>query len=269
MGRKNGATRATNTMSQGPEDGASPPVDSPEAPALSLERLPPLLSGEADLFSDDHSQAEGSVPPQPPPLRDAELLGHFKSMLRTELSAATTKLSTHLTKEIRELGSPTNDLEDKMDAAITVIENHEQDLADLKKELVSNLLQFEDFENRAGRGNLCLRGIPEIVTDLTSTTTVLFQELVPAIPIDRLEFDRIHRALGPKRQEGPPRDIIIKFTYYCTKETLLMVARSKPELCFQGHHCQLFSDLSQITLQKRHQMKPFTTALLNKHIKYT
>lgn len=150
-----------------------------------------------------------------------------------------------------------------MDAAFTVIENHKQDLSDLKKELALALMRLEDFENRSHRGNLRLRGIPETVMDLTSTATALFQELVPAIPIDRLEFDRIHRTLGLKRQDGPPRDIIIKFTYYRTKETLLMAARNKSELCFQGHRYQLFSDLSQTTLQRRHQLKPFTSVLVN------
>lgn len=87
-------------------------------------------------------------------------------MLQTELSTATTKLATQLTKEIRELGSRTNDLKDKMDAAITVIENHEQNLSDLKKELTSALLRLEDFENHARRGNLHLRRIPETVTYL-------------------------------------------------------------------------------------------------------
>lgn len=217
MGRRTSAARASNTTLIGPKDVASRPADSPEAPASSLELLPPLLSGEGDLFLDADSLAEGSLPLQPPPLRDAERLGCFKSMRQTELSAATTKLSTHLTKEIRELGSRTNDLEGKMDPAITVIENHEQDLSNLKKELTSTLLRLENFENRAHRGNLRLWGIPEIITDLTSTATTPFQELVPAIPIDHLEFDRIHQALGPKRQEGPPKDIIIKFTYYRTK----------------------------------------------------
>lgn len=67
----------------------------------------------------------------------------------------------------------------------TVIENHEEDhLTNLKKELDAALLRLEDFENRSRRGNLHLRGIPETITDLTSTA--LFQEFVPAIPIDRL-----------------------------------------------------------------------------------
>lgn len=90
-------------------------------------------------------------------LRNADLLAYFKSMLQTEL--VTTKLATHITKEIRELGSPTNDLEDKMDAAATVLDNEEQDISNIKNELEAALLGLEEFENRACRGNLRLWGI--------------------------------------------------------------------------------------------------------------
>lgn len=131
-------------------------------------------------------------------------------MLQGELPAATSKLATNLTKEIQELGSRTNALENRMDAAVSVIDHHEQDLQDLHKELDAALLKLEDYKNRSQRGNLRLRSLPETIIDLTAT----FQELVPAIPIERMEFDRIHRALGPRREEGPPRDII-KFRYFC------------------------------------------------------
>lgn len=63
-----------------------------------------------------------------PTLRDADLLARLKIMLQLELSAATSKLAAaHLTKEIKELGSRTNDLEEKTDTAATVLENHKQD----------------------------------------------------------------------------------------------------------------------------------------------
>lgn len=145
-------------------------------------------------------------------LRDTDVLARFKTMPQTEPLAATTKLAMHLTKERRELGSHTNDLEDKMDVAAMVLEKHEQDITDLKKELAAALLRLEDFENRARKGNLHLRGIPETVVDLNSTA--LFR-------LTDWSFDRIHWELGPKKPEGPPWDIVIKFTYYRTKESLL------------------------------------------------
>lgn len=141
-------------------------------------------------------------------------------MLQSVLLAAISKLADHLSKEMRELGSHTNDLEDKMDATVTVIKNHEQDLSDIKK-----------------------KELTYFYFNLTIFT-------------------------GPWDRKGP-RDIIIKFTYYCTKETLLVAARNRFNLSFQGHHYQLFLDLSQITFQKRRQLKAFTSVLVNQHIKYT
>lgn len=164
------------------------------------------LASSPDTFS---QSAEDSL--QRPMLRDADLLAHFKSMLQVELLGTMTKLATHLTNEIRVLRCHTNDLEDKMDTATTVLENQEQDISDIKKELEAPLLHLRDFENRACRGNLRLQGIPETARNLISTANALFQE--PANPIVRLEFDHIHQALDLKEPEGAPRDIIIKFTY--------------------------------------------------------
>lgn len=76
------------------------------------------------------SEDSTATPLQQPSLQDADL-SRFKIMLQAEPSA----VATHLTKEIREPGSRTNDLEDKMDAAATVLENHEQDISDIKKKM--------------------------------------------------------------------------------------------------------------------------------------
>lgn len=73
---------------------------------------------------------------------------------------------------------------------------------------------------------------PDTVVDFQSTITALFQELLPSIPIDRLEFNRIHRALMPHKAEGPLRDIIAKLKRKRTKEQLLAAARGKGSLTF-------------------------------------
>lgn len=105
------------------------------------------------------------------------------------------------------MGNRTNNLEDKIDVTVKVIEKHEPDLLDLKKVLAVSLLWLEDFQNRYHWGNLRLQGIPGTVTDLTSIVMTLFQELVTAIPINQLEFDHIHKVLGPRRMKAC--DIII------------------------------------------------------------
>lgn len=106
------------------------------------------------------------------------------------------------------------------------------------------------------------------MTDLQTTITALFQELLPTLSADRFEMDRIHRTLAPKKAEGPPHDIITKFHFYRTKENLLAAARERNDLSFQGEKYQLFADLSQLTINKRRAMKPLFLILQNHHINY-
>lgn len=152
------------------------------------------------------------------------------------------------------------------------IENTSQEymseIDSLKEENFTLQNKFEDYENRARRSNLRIRGIPESVLDLQSSITALCQELLPGIPLEHLEMDRVHRALLPKKTEGPPRDIIAKFHYYKTKEQLLISAREKSNLVFQGHNYQLFADLSQLTISKRRAMKPHLLELHCNNITY-
>lgn len=131
------------------------------------------------------------------------------------------------------------------------------------------LSRLEDEENRSRRSNLRLRGIPETIDDLQSFTTALFQELAPSIPIERLEFDRIHRALTRRQTDGPPRDIIIKLHFFRTKEQLLAAARNNNTLQFQSHTYQLFADLAPLTIAKRRAMKPQLQVLIQHQLKYT
>ena len=79
---------------------------------------------------------------------------------------------------------------------------------------------------------------------------------------------RVHRALTPKKADGPPRDIIAKFNFYRTKEQILEAAREKSNLSFQSHNYQIFADISQLTIAKRRAMKPLLIELQQRNIKY-
>lgn len=98
--------------------------------------------------------------------------------------------------------------------------------------------------------------------------TAFFQELAPEIPLERLEFDRIHRSLASKPSEGPPRDVLIKFHFYRTKERLLQAAREQQDLFFQGNPLQLFAYLSPATIARRRGLKPYLQILQTQGIKY-
>lgn len=62
--------------------------------------------------------------------------------------------------------------------------------------------QVEDLDNRNWQNNLCLWGVPQLVTDLIPAAINLFKSLLPDHESMAFTCDRIHRALRPK----PPRD---------------------------------------------------------------
>lgn len=223
-----------------------------------------ISSGDSDSEPDSnmlHSSQQNSDIP-------SNILKQFEKMLHKALQQTSEQITSNLTREIRELGRRTEALEMKMED----IENSTQDAFSeidiLKEENIILQNRLEDYENRARRSNLRFRGLPESITDLQSTITALCQELLPGISVERLEMDRVHRALMPKKTDGPPRDIIAKFHFFRSKEQLLEAARGKNNLTFQGHSYQLFADLSQLTISKRRAMKPHLLELQRHAIKY-
>lgn len=78
------------------------------------------------------------------------------------------------------------------------LENHTRDyIAEFENLIAENLVlqsRLEDQENRDRRSNIRIMGIPETVIDLQATELAL--ELLPGIPAERLEIDRVHRALS-------------------------------------------------------------------------
>lgn len=128
-------------------------------------------------------------------------------------------------------------------------------------ELESLQDKLEDAENRACRDNLCIRGLPETLTE--GTAIAFFRSLQLTFPPEHLEFDRIHRSLAPKPSEGPPRDVIFKLHYYCTKKRLLRAASDCQDLSFQGNSLQLFADLSPVTIVKTEEPKALSASLTN------
>lgn len=146
-----------------------------------------------------------------------------------------------------------------------VLDGHEKEIEDLQtlpKE------KQEDAENRARRGNLRVRGLPESITDLQGTMTAFFQELAPDIPLECLQFDHIHRELFSQTPYAKPRDVIIKFHFYCTKVRLHQAAYAKSELLFQTHRLQLFNDITPSTIAKRKKLKPYLQILQSHGVQY-
>lgn len=198
----------------------------------------------------------------------SDIFQKFEFMLQKALKQTSDHITDKLTREIRELGQRTSELEQRMDDIDNYTEHYGSELATLKEENTALMARLENQENRDRRSNIRVRGIPETVQNLQEIITQLFQELIPDTPLERLEMDRVHRALAPRKPNGPPRDIIAKLHYYKTKEQLLIAARGKDTLSFQGCRLQLFADLSPLTVAKRRALKPLLQVLQRNQIIY-
>lgn len=94
-----------------------------------------------------------------------------------------------------------------------------------------------EMEERSRHNNLRLQGLPEATgpEDLVESAAVIFQKVSGAALLEQVEFDCIHRALGPRPTDpARPRDVICRLHWYTYKETVLHKAWEFGELDFDG-----------------------------------
>lgn len=130
---------------------------------------------------------------------------------------------------------------------------------------------MEDLDNRGRRRNLRVRGFSESIdsAQLSRMVTAHFNELLERPQDTPIAMERIHRVLRPRgRDTDPPRDIICCLTDFLLKEEILRKARSRIHFSFQGSDIKLFQDLSNITLQRRREMRPLLDVLRARNIIY-
>lgn len=94
-------------------------------------------------------------------------------MLHRALTQTLEQITYNLTKEIKELGNRTAALELRVEEKENSAQDYLTELDHLKEENLTLQNRLEDYNNRARRSNLRIRGIPESVIDLPSTITAL------------------------------------------------------------------------------------------------
>uniref|UniRef100_A0A803JBI8 L1 transposable element RRM domain-containing protein n=1 Tax=Xenopus tropicalis TaxID=8364 RepID=A0A803JBI8_XENTR len=229
---------------------------------------PPQMESQEDSWLGPESQPNLLTPSQRSTGDESALLDKFKTMLQQKLATTAASITADISKQIQDLGHRTDVLEQKVDDITTVLDAHEQDIVDLQAQLRETMDKIEDSDNRSRRNNLRIRGLPETVTDLQAAVNDIFNALVPNLPKERLECDRIHRALRPLREGDPPRDIILRLHYHQTQVAILQASRQKNTLEHDGHQFQIYTDLAPITLQKRKILAPITKVLQHHRIRY-
>lgn len=233
------------------------------SPASSDPTSQTLRSADSPDQMAEVSQLSQAPPGLTVDILDAKLhtlLQNISHTIATEVG----KIAQDLRGEIALVEERTDRLENKMDELINYVQVLEEDNHTLKQQITLLQSQQEDLENRERRQNLRIRGVPETVGDaqLHEYLLGLFVTLAPTIPDIDWRMDRAHRSLAPKPPVGArPRDIIIKFHYYESKESLLNSTRNKTSITYKGEKLQIFSDLSPITLAKRRSLRPVTLHL--------
>lgn len=125
--------------------------------------------------------------------------------------------------------------------------------------LMVQQLRLEEIEDRSRRNNLRLRGLPAATgpEDLADTEAAIFRN-IPGVDLPpRLEFDRVHRALGPRSADpARPRDVVCRLHHYLHKEEVLRKSWEAPAIEFDGVELKILPDISRATLQRRALLKP-------------
>lgn len=231
------------------EDAASPSLTSSQNPATILSPSNMILT---------------------PDILDSKLQ-LLLQQITSNVSAEVNKLAAELRGEITQIGDRTDTLENKFDEMVNYVQAIEEENHNLRLSVSQLQLQQEDLENRERRQNLRFRGILETVCDseLRPYLLSLFNNLVPSVVDIDWRLDRAHRSLGPKPPAGArPRDVVVRFHYFESKEALTLATRNKSQITYKGAKLQIFSDLSPITLAKRRNLRPLTSHLQQHKIPY-
>lgn len=134
------------------------------------------------------------------------------------------------------------------------IANLEQQVAELKKEVVSLAAKAEDLEARSRRCNLRIFGVKEGREAGVSVSTFVAKLLQKVMGLDEPPvIDRAHRTLQQAPGDGqPPRAFVVKCHYYQEKESILQKAVTSPKLVSEnGDTISVFPDYTQNVAQQR------------------
>lgn len=188
----------------------------------------------------------------------ADMFLKFSELLDRGLQNTATKITKDIKADLHSIGSRIEIIENHLETTIARTNQNTSCIQTLQDQLETAHAKIDDLENRNRRYNFRVRGLPESYKDVPEAIFSFIKELIPEIPLHRLELDQAHRALWPPRSDGLPGDVVVKPHFYAVKEEVMRKSRASSKLTYQGHELQIFADLSPSTIQKRRTLK--TTA---------
>ncbi|KAJ1082391.1 hypothetical protein NDU88_002559 [Pleurodeles waltl] len=215
---------------------------------------------------------DGTVDEDANPVTKAFMRQLFEA-LREDLAALRQDLATtvkELKGEVMELAQRVNTMEHTWYRQEEDLDLHRQMIIALQDSNQDLQYRLEDLENRSRRSNIRIRGVlmQATVGPLDRFIIRLFIHVAPAIDDQDIILDRTHWTGHPSQTPSQPQDILTCLHYYKQKEKILTAVRDKNAIHFEGHKLCLFQDLSAQTLQRRHALRPVTTLLQVRCIRY-
>ncbi|CAH2223283.1 Hypothetical predicted protein [Pelobates cultripes] len=197
----------------------------------------------------------------------AAMLHELRTSMRTDFQAAVSDLR----KDLLEVGTRVNVLEEKTDELCQANDAIVSKLQQLEKDNRRLTEKMADLEDRSRRNNIRVRGVPEKVTqeDLPSYLLRLFQAIQPALAPADLRLDRAHRVPKPTNlARDVPRDVVTRLHYYSAKEAILTAQRKASEMPPTFEEISLYADLSPTTMSRRRDFINVTKCLRNHKVPY-
>lgn len=169
-------------------------------------------------------------------------------------------------KEIRAIKQEVHSLSDRLTAGEVSMSEIDRRVSVLDSQhrvqteaAIGLQLHMEEMEDRSRRNNLRLRGLPEATgpADLAGTVGDIFRKVGGDQIQGRMEFDHIHRALGPRSKDTTrPRDVICRLHHYAHKDIIARKAWETQDLELDRAALTILPDVSRATLQRRALLKP-------------
>nr|XP_034953532.1 LINE-1 type transposase domain-containing protein 1 [Zootoca vivipara] len=219
---------------------------------------------------------ETATPPQ-----NDEILQHLREMeerMTSKLEAAVENATTPIQLLISNLTSRVEALEKKNQLQERTIEQYRDEttrmnekLCELERETEELRIKQADIEDRNRRCNIRFRNFPEKAEEKSPADLIVswLKDTIPNLTLEVSDLERAHRALKPLPKPGAhPRDIIVCFSRYRKKEEIWNSLKNSTNLQYKNNSILVLQDLSQDTLNRRKNLRPYTQLLQQKGIRY-
>ena len=154
-------------------------------------------------------------------------------------------------------------------------EQLEFNLSTTQRKVETNSNTFQYLYNEMKRNNIRIRlcgteGIAERKKEETEEKKMLFKkwlwEIIPECEEELKDMDRMYFDGNPRRNY--PRDIVITFSKYSSKDKIMKELRKMGQVKYKGKNVMFLQDLAPETLQKRRELKEYSERLREENIQY-